>query len=155
MEINFFGSLYWTKACLDSLIERKGMIIALSSVAGIAPLIGRSGYSASKHALHGLLETLRTEVPEIKVMMACPSFVNTGINKNTLGKDGNQANQHRLHVGKKITPEKAAEIIFQGASSEKKLLMVGGTGRLAYWVHKFFPSLYCWKMVKNLRGELE
>ena len=54
MEINFFGSLYCTKAALESLIDRRGMIIVLESIAGISPLLGRSGYCASKHALHGL-----------------------------------------------------------------------------------------------------
>ncbi|MCP4673822.1 MAG: SDR family NAD(P)-dependent oxidoreductase, partial [Desulfobacula sp.] len=62
MDINFFGSLYCTKAALPSLIESKGMIIVNESIAGVAPLLGRTGYSASKHALHGLFTSLRCEL---------------------------------------------------------------------------------------------
>ena len=64
MEVNYFGSLNCTKAALDLLTERRGMVIVISSIAGLTPLYGRSGYSASKHALHGLFETLRSELKD-------------------------------------------------------------------------------------------
>ena len=75
MNVNFFGALYCTQAALPSLMERDGLIIVISSVAGFAPLLGRSGYAASKHALHGLFETLRTELQKtgVDVMMVCPN----------------------------------------------------------------------------------
>jgi short-subunit dehydrogenase len=79
MGVNFFGSLYCTKAALDSLIERKGLIIVITSVAGFSPLYGRSGYAASKHALHGLFDSLRTELAYgVDVMIVCPGFTATG-----------------------------------------------------------------------------
>ena len=62
MAVNFFGALYCTKAAIHSLIKRRGLIIVNESIAGIAPLLGRTGYSASKHALHGLFTSLRTEI---------------------------------------------------------------------------------------------
>jgi NAD(P)-dependent dehydrogenase (short-subunit alcohol dehydrogenase family) len=79
MDVNFFGALYCTKAALESLVARRGLLIALSSVAGFSPLAGRCAYSASKHALHGLFETLRSEQrgSGLDVMMVCPSFTRT------------------------------------------------------------------------------
>ena len=59
MEVNFFGAVNCTKAALDSLQERRGHIVAISSVAGFAPLATRCGYSASKHAMHGFFDSLR------------------------------------------------------------------------------------------------
>ena len=64
MDINFFGALHMTQAALPSLVGRRGAIGVLSSVAGFAPLSGRSGYSASKHALHGLFDSLRGELKD-------------------------------------------------------------------------------------------
>src|SRR5882672_2900275 len=51
MDINFFGSVYCTKYSLDSIIERKGTIVGVSSIAGYRGLPGRNAYSASKFAL--------------------------------------------------------------------------------------------------------
>ncbi|MBW1762700.1 MAG: SDR family NAD(P)-dependent oxidoreductase [Deltaproteobacteria bacterium] len=62
MEVNLFGALHCTQACMDDLLAARGLIIAVSSIAGLAPLYGRSGYAASKHAMHGLFESLGAEV---------------------------------------------------------------------------------------------
>ena len=56
MGVNFFGAVYCTKAALESVIARKGQIIAISSIAGFSPLLHRTAYSASKHAMHGFFE---------------------------------------------------------------------------------------------------
>ncbi|MGA8390931.1 MAG: SDR family oxidoreductase, partial [Burkholderiaceae bacterium] len=76
MEVNFFGAMQMTHAALPHLIETHGVVAAISSVAGYAPLLGRTGYSASKHALHGFFDTLRTEVEDhgVGVTLVCPSF---------------------------------------------------------------------------------
>ena len=62
MDVNFFGSLYCTRFALPSLIENQGQIAVIETVGGIAPVLGRSGYCASKHALHGLFTTMRAEL---------------------------------------------------------------------------------------------
>ena len=53
MEVNYFGALNCTRAVLPALLRTRGALVVLSSVAGFAPLLGRTGYAASKHALHG------------------------------------------------------------------------------------------------------
>ena len=90
MDVNLFGAIHLTRAALPHLKRTRGLIVALSSVAGFTPLIARTGYSASKHALHGFFESLRTELaPDgVGVMMVCPSFIATGIDRHALGPTG-------------------------------------------------------------------
>ena len=77
MDINFFGTVYCTKYALNSIIERKGTIAGVSSIAGYRGLPGRSGYSASKFALQGWLEAIKTELKDdgVHVMWVCPGFI--------------------------------------------------------------------------------
>ncbi|MEO8852177.1 MAG: SDR family oxidoreductase, partial [Ginsengibacter sp.] len=81
MDINFWGSVYCTKFALDTILENKGTIVGMSSVAGYRGLPGRSGYSASKFALNGWMEALRTELLEtgVNVMWVCPGFTKSNI----------------------------------------------------------------------------
>ena len=90
MEVNFFGAVNCTKAALPHLLASRGLVVAVSSVAGYTPLLARTGYSASKHALHGFFDSLRAEVGPrgVGVMLACPSFIATRIARNALGGDG-------------------------------------------------------------------
>jgi len=80
MEINFFGTLYCTKLALDSIIKNKGQIVGVSSIAGFRGLPGRSGYSGSKFAVNGFLESLRTELSDsgVNVLWVCPGFTSCG-----------------------------------------------------------------------------
>src|SRR6476620_2284372 len=88
--INFFGAVYCTKYALNSIIERKGTIVGVSSIAGYRGLPGRNGYSASKFALQGWLEAIRTELMQdgVHVMWVCPGFTTSNIRNAALNKDG-------------------------------------------------------------------
>jgi short-subunit dehydrogenase len=144
MEVNFFGALYCTKAALESLIERKGMIIVISSTAGITPLMGRTGYSASKHALHGLFESLRTElIPHgVHVMMACPGFTRTQLQSRALHRNEGRRENDPDWVGKQANPEEVARAIYRAALKRKRLLVLTPTGKLSYYLNKVAPALY-------------
>ena len=80
MDINFFGTVYCTKLALDSLIERKGTIVGISSIAGYRGLPGRSGYSASKFALVALTRALMIELHDtgVRCALICPGNAPTG-----------------------------------------------------------------------------
>ena len=156
MDVNFFGALYCTKAAIDSLIERRGLILSNESIAGLAPLLGRTGYSASKHAMHGLFTSLRTEVRDlgVHVMVVCPGFIQTNLQERALGGDGNVTRRPQSRIGKQDTPESAAEAIFRGASREKDLLVLTPVGKLGYWVSRLLPALYERAMARQLKSEL-
>ncbi len=158
MGVNFFGSLHCTKAALDSLIERKGLIVVISSVAGFSPLFGRSGYAASKHALHGLFDSLRTELESmgVDVMIVCPGFTATGISVSALDGDGQITQHPQSTFGRIAGPGEVAEAVFLAASrSKKRLVVLSGVGRLTRIVHKICPGLYERLMTRSLSSELE
>jgi NAD(P)-dependent dehydrogenase (short-subunit alcohol dehydrogenase family) len=157
MNVNFFGSLYCTKAAIASLIPRKGLIIVVSSIAGFSPLYGRTGYAAGKHALHGLFDSLRTELSGkgVGVLIVCPGFTQTGISKAALNGDGRPTDHPQSTVGRIAQPEEVAEAVFQAAGRDKRLLVLSTVGRLTRFVHKIFPGLYERMMTRSLSSELE
>ena len=157
MAVNFFGSLYCTKAAIDSLIRRGGLIIANESIAGLAPLLGRTGYAASKHAMHGLFTSLRSEVRDkgVHVMVVCPGFIKTNLQDRALGGDGQVTRHPQSRIGRPDTPERAAEAIFRGAQREKDLLVLTAVGKLGYWVSRLAPGLYERRMARQFKSELE
>jgi NAD(P)-dependent dehydrogenase (short-subunit alcohol dehydrogenase family) len=156
MDVNFFGSLYCTKAAIGSLIERHGMIIVIESLAGVSPLLGRTGYAASKHALHGLFTSLRSELrgSGVHIMLVCPGFVTTNLQTRALGGDGNVTTHPQSMVGKPTSPDSVAEDIFNGALSRKPLLVLTPVGKLSYWISRLAPTLYERIMARQLREEL-
>ena len=157
MAVNFFGALHCTHAALDELIQRRGMVIAISSVAGFAPLVARTGYAASKHALHGFFDSLRTEVEPLglKVMLVCPSFIQTGIDTHALGGDGQPVRHAQATVGRRSAPETIAERIFRAAQRERRLLLPDRVSRLSWWVSRLAPGLYARLMVARLGREMQ
>ena len=156
MAVNFFGALYCTKAVLPQLVRRGGQIIVISSIAGFSPLLGRSGYSASKYALHGLFESLRSEIaPQgVNILMVCPGFTRTGIEKNTLDGAGNRQRRPRSATGRIALPETVAEAVFRAAAANRRLLVLSPIGKFAYWVSRFFPGLYERRMAAALHQEI-
>jgi len=156
MDVNFFGSLHCTKAALVSLIERKGLIIVIESLAGITPLLGRTGYCASKHALHGLFTSLRSELRATgtHIMLVCPGFVETSLQSRALGGDGRVTTHPQSMAGKPVSAASVAGKIFKGAVKRKHLLVMTPVGKLTYWIHRFAPRLYERLMARQLKEEL-
>ncbi len=156
MDVNFFGALHCTKAALPGLVARRGLIVVMSSVAGFAPLGGRSGYAASKHALHGLFESLRAELRQsgVGVLMVCPSFTRTNIGRNALGADGRPAGDAiRTTTGKEMEPAAVAEAIFGAARRRRRLLVLSPVGKMAFLVSRLLPSIYERLMARQLMRE--
>ena len=145
LEVNFLGAVYCTKAALQSIVERRGSIVATSSVAGFAPLVGRAGYSASKHAMHGFFDTLRTELSGkgVHVLLVCPSFTDTPIEQNALSGEGDRAQDAgRSIVGKMVEPEVVAKAIVQAVIRRRRQLVHSPVGKLSWWLNRLAPSLY-------------
>jgi NAD(P)-dependent dehydrogenase (short-subunit alcohol dehydrogenase family) len=155
MEVNFFGAMQITHAALPHLIETRGAVAAISSVAGYAPLLGRTGYAASKHALHGFFDTLRTEVEArgVGVTLVCPSFIATGIGGAALSGQGGSATSARITAGGESSPDDIAERIFETVAQCQTLLLPDRTSRLAWWVHKFAPGFYARTMKRRVGAE--
>ena len=156
MEVNFFGSVNCTRAALPALLRSRGQLVVLSSVAGFAPLFGRTGYAASKHALHGFFDTLRAELADsgVNVLLVCPSFIDTPLRRNATDGAGHSAGQAPVPVGGLLTPEQVAADIVAGCQGRKRQLVLGGIGRLSFWVSRFAPATYEALMRRSQVGEV-
>ena len=143
MGINFSGTLYCTKLALTSIIERKGTIVGVSSIAGYRGLPGRSGYSASKFAVNGFLEALRTELldSDVNVMWVCPGFTSSNIRNAALNKKGQAQGQSPMDEGEMMTSSACAMHILKAIEKRKRTLVLTFTGKRTVFMNKFFPSL--------------
>ena len=157
MDVNFYGAVHCTKAALPHLVAARGLIVSVSSVAGYSPLIARTGYAASKHAMHGFFESLRTELAPagVDVMMVCPSFIATRIDRNALGATGGAASHAQVVVGQALDATDVADRIFAACERSQRLLLVGRTARAAWWLSRFAPALYERIMARRLRAEMQ
>ena len=143
MDINFYGVLYATKYCLPEIIRNKGSVVGISSIAGYRGLPGRTGYSASKFALNGFLEVLRTEFlkRDVHVLTACPGFTASAIRKNALTKDGSKQGESPRVEEEMMSAEECAKHIYRATVKRKRQLILTTQGKLTVWLNKFFPAL--------------
>lgn len=142
MDVNFWGTVYCTKYALPEILKTKGSIIGVSSIAGYRGLPGRTGYSSSKFAMNGFMESLRTELLKtgVHVMVACPGFTTSNIRVAALAKDGTAHGETSMEEGKMMTSEEVAIIICDGIADRKRTLIMTGQGKLAVWMNKLFPK---------------
>lgn len=154
MQVNYFGALHCTRAALPGLLARRGQIVVLSSLSGFAPMLDRSAYNASKHALHGLFETLRLELTGsgVNVMLVCPGFTATDIRKKALVGDGSVTAQPIPFVGKVNAPQDTAEAIYRAAVRRKRLLIHSNVNWLARLLARLSPRLFERWLVPRLSG---
>ena len=157
MDVNFFGALHCTQAALPSLRERRGLVVAISSIAGFAPLYGRTGYSAAKHALHGLFESLRCELDEsgVEVLIVCPGFTATGIGAAALDGAGQRTRHPQSTVGRVAQPDEVAEAVLRAVRRHRRLLVLTAAGKASWLLSRLSPSLYARLMTRGLRRELQ
>lgn len=143
MDINFWGTVYCTKNALPYLFKTKGSLVGISSIAGKKGLPGRTGYSASKFAMEGFLETIRTEnlKKDLHVLVACPGFTATDIRKNALSEKGEQQHSSPRKEEKMMTSDEVANHIYKAIINRKRDLILTSNGKLTVWLNKFFPSL--------------
>jgi short-subunit dehydrogenase len=143
MDINFWGAVFCTKFALPFIIENKGSVAGISSIAGFRGLPGRSGYSASKFALNGWLESLRTELADagVHVLTACPGFTASNIRKVALNKDAKPEAESLMKEEKMMSSSACAAHIFKAIQERKRTLVLTTQGREAVWLNRLFPSL--------------
>lgn len=143
MDINFWGTVYCTKYALPAIMKRKGVIVGVSSIAGYRGLPGRTGYSASKFAMQGFLESLRTELLRtgVHVMWVSPGFTASNIRNVARSNDGSPQAETPLDESKLMTAEQCAGIIMAGVAKRKRSVVMTTQGKLTVWINKLFPSL--------------
>ncbi len=143
MQTNFWGAVYCTKYALPYLLESKGTVAGVSSLAGLQGLPGRTAYSASKFAMHGFLETLRMEYRShgLRVMIIAPGFTKTNIRVSALTANGKPQLKSPRIEGKMMTPEQVAKRIYYGIKNNRRFIVLTATGKVIFFLRKFSPRL--------------
>ncbi|RZK34532.1 MAG: SDR family oxidoreductase [Hymenobacter sp.] len=155
MQTNFFGTVYTTKAALPHLVASKGTIVGISSIAGYRGLPGRTGYSASKFAMNGFLESLRTELlPEgVNVLTAAPGFTASNIRHTALLANGQNQNSTPRDEGTMMTSEEVAHHLCRAVEKRQRSFVLTGEGKLVVFLNKWLPSLMDKMVLTNFRKE--
>lgn len=143
MDVNFWGTVYCTKYALPYIQAVKGSIVGVSSVAGFHGLPGRTGYSASKYAMTGFLETLRIENLKkgVHVMIAAPGFTASNVRFSALTADGSAQGDSPRKEEKMMTAPEVAHRIARGIHSRKRTLLMEFDGRATVLIKKIAPGL--------------
>lgn len=157
MEINFFGTVYATKLSLPLLQKGAGGIIGISSVAGLRGLPARTGYSASKFAMYGFLEALRTEwtYKNRHILIVSPGFIASNIRKTALNAQGKQQKATPRQESKMMTADECAQRVISAFVKKKKHLVLTSQGKLLYWVNRFLGSYIDRMVYNNLADEAD
>ncbi|WP_447642104.1 MULTISPECIES: SDR family oxidoreductase [Chitinophagaceae] len=142
MDVNFWGAVACTKFALPYLKQSNGVVVGISSIAGFRGLPGRTGYSASKFALNGWMEALRTELLDsgVHVMWVCPGFTSSNIRNVALNKDAHPEAESLMNEEKMMRAEDCARLILRAIEKKKRTLVLTFQGKETVWVNKLFPS---------------
>lgn len=151
MQTNFFGTVYTTKFALPHVLARRGSIVGISSIAGYRGLPGRTGYSASKFAMNGFLESLRTELqPQgVHVLTACPGFTASNIRNTALAADGSQQGESPRDEASMMSSEEVAGHILRAVQHRTPTLVLTGKGKLTVFLNKWLPAGIMDRLVLN------
>jgi short-subunit dehydrogenase len=140
-DVNFWGAVHCTKYALPYLISRRGSVVGISSVAGFVGLPGRTGYSASKYALHGFLETLRIENLKtgLHVLILCASFTKSDIRKKALTADGTPQGFTPREEEKMMLPEDVAHAVLRAVKWRRNYVILSLEGKMTALVKRIAP----------------
>ena len=157
MDVNFWGTVYCTRYAIASLLENKGSVVGVSSIAGYKGLPGRTGYSSSKFAMHGFLEALRIENIKkgLHILIACPGFTASNIRNTALSGDGSLQGETPRDEQKMMQPNQVAAYIVDAVVKRKDRLTLTSSGKLTVLLNKFFPKWVDKLVYNHMSKELD
>jgi short-subunit dehydrogenase len=156
MDVNFMGTVYGMQAALSIMqAAGGGTIINISSVAGKRAIPLQSVYSASKYAIVGLGEAVRTELAaqglEINVCTICPPSINTPFFDHARTKEGRAPKP----LPPVYEPEAVAEAILSCAENPQREVLIGAAGKAFAVLNIVAPGLSDWYLGKTgVEGQL-
>ncbi len=155
MDTNFYGAVYCTKLALPYLLKQKGTVIGISSISGLTPLPGRTGYCASKYALDGFLNTLRMENIKkgLNVLLVHPGFTSSNIRKSALTHNGMPQNETPRDEKKMMSSERVAHSIAEATYKRYRDLILTNQGKLVVWLYNISPGLTDRIILKEMSKE--
>ena len=143
MRVNYLANVAMTKAILPQLVAQPSARIAVvSSLVGVIGSPYRSGYAASKHALHGFFDSLRAELPEhVGVTILCPGFVKTEVSVNALTGDGSALGQMDDAQANGLSADRFAEQAIAAIAAGRREVYIAGPERRAILLQRWAPGL--------------
>lgn len=160
MDVNFWGAVNCTKCALPYIQQNKGSIVGISSIAGLHGLPARTGYSASKYALQGFLDTLRVEnlYRGVHVMVAIPGFTESNVRLSALTADGSAQGESPRNEGKMMTAQQVANLVIRGVWKKKREVLMDfegwGTKILKFFMPKRVDKIFFNVMSKEPNSPL-
>ena len=157
MDTNFWGTVYCTKYALPYLLESKGSVVGVISTAGYLGLPGRTGYSASKFAIRGFLNTLRVEhrYDGLHVMVFAPGFTASNIRNVALLADGSPQGMTPRNEEKMMTAERVAQRLAYGLKRRKNEMLLTPVGKITKFFTFALPKFVEWVEYNMMAKEPE
>ena len=152
MYINYLGTVAVTKSVLPEMIERgSGQVVTITSLVGKFGTPLRSGYAASKHALHGFFDSLRAEVHTqgVGILLVCPGFIQTDISRHALAGNGNNHGTMDSAQENGMDPDVFVKKMIAVMGSNKEEVCIGGKETYGVLIKRFFPGWFS-KMIRNV-----
>jgi dehydrogenase/reductase SDR family member 7B len=143
MNTNFWGTVYCTKYALPHLLESKGSLVAISSICGITPLPGRTGYAASKHAISGFMDTIRLEhlTNSLHVLTVHAGFTASNIRNVALNQYGEEQKESPRNEDKMMSAEAVAKAVVKAIKLKKRDIILSRNGKFIIWLYKRLPRI--------------
>jgi len=143
MKVNLWGAVYCTKYALPHLLKAKGSVVGVSSIGGYVGLPARTAYCASKSALQGFMDSLRTENLKtgLHVLVVCPNYTESNIRKQALNAKGEHQDESPINEGSVMSSQEVAIIIANAIEKRKRRVTLTFEGKLIVFLSKFFPSI--------------
>ncbi len=143
MDVNFWGTVQCTKFALPYLLQSRGQVVGVISIAGFSALPARTGYSSSKYAVRGFLDTIRIEHLKdgLNVLVFAPGYTDSNVRKAALTADGSAQGETPLKEDKLMSAEECAGYLAKGLEKRKRQMILTGLGKLTVLAHRLFPGL--------------
>lgn len=143
MDVNFWGTVNCTKFALPYLLESRGSVAGVISIAGYSALPARSGYSSSKYAIRGFLDTLRIEHLKdgLNVLVFAPGYTASNVRNAALTKDGSSQGETPLDEGRLMSAEECAMHLAKALAARKSEVTLTALGKATILAHRLFPRL--------------
>ena len=143
MDVNFWGTVQCTKYALPWLLKSKGSVVGVISIAGYSALPARTGYSSSKYAVRGFLDTLRIEHLKdgLNVLVFAPGYTSSNVRNAALTADGTPQGSTPLEEGKLMSAEQCAMHMANALRKRKSQVILTGLGKATVLAHRLFPRL--------------
>jgi len=143
MDVNFWGTVNCTKFALPYLLETRGSVVGVISIAGYSALPARTGYSASKYAIRGFLDTIRIEHLKdgLNVLVFAPGYTSSNVRNAALTADGSAQGETPLDEGKLMSAEDCAKHLSRALRRRRSQVILTVLGRATVLMHRLFPRL--------------